>query len=97
MKTELLSGNWNLIKGKLKKKYGQLTENDLTYVEGEEDELLGRLQRKTGQTREELERFLDEGTDTIPSSGTRRNDLGGDQPGLNEVEQGRQSETRRAI
>ncbi|MFO7934975.1 MAG: CsbD family protein [Bacteroidales bacterium] len=47
-------GNWNEVKGKLKEKYGQLTDDDLTYLEGKEDQLLGRLQKATGKTREEL-------------------------------------------
>ncbi len=47
-------GSWNEAKGKLKQKYGDLTDDDLTYVEGKEEELLGRLQKKTGKTRDEL-------------------------------------------
>jgi len=49
-----LKGKWNELKGKLKQKYGDLTEDDLKYVEGKEDELLGNLQKKLGKTREEL-------------------------------------------
>jgi len=49
-----LKGNWNQIKGQLKQKYGDLTEDDLTYVEGKEDELLGKLQKRTGKAKEEL-------------------------------------------
>ena len=51
-------GNWNEIKGKLKQKYGDLTDDDLTYAEGKEDELLGRIQKKTGRTKEELKKEL---------------------------------------
>jgi uncharacterized protein YjbJ (UPF0337 family) len=47
-------GSWNEIKGKLKQKYGELSDDDLVYLEGKEDELLGRLQKKTGRTKEEL-------------------------------------------
>lgn len=47
-------GNWNEAKGKLKQKYGSLTDDDLTYVEGKEDELLGRLQKKLGKSKEEI-------------------------------------------
>ena len=47
-------GNWNEVKGKLKQKYGDITDDDLSYVEGKEDELLGRLQKKTGKSKEEL-------------------------------------------
>jgi uncharacterized protein YjbJ (UPF0337 family) len=49
-----LRGSWNEIKGKLKQKYGQLTDQDLTFAEGKEDELLGRLQKRLGKTKEEL-------------------------------------------
>ena len=49
-----IKGNWNVLKGKMKQKYGELSDKDLTYVEGQEDELLGRLQKKTGKAREEL-------------------------------------------
>lgn len=54
-----IRGNWNVIKGKLKQEYGDLTDNDLTYTEGKEDELLGRIQRKTGRTKDEIKRFID--------------------------------------
>ncbi|MDY0344840.1 MAG: CsbD family protein [Lentimicrobium sp.] len=49
-----IKGNWNVLKGKLKQKYGELTDDDLTFAEGKEDELLGRLQNKTGRARQEL-------------------------------------------
>lgn len=49
-----IKGNWNEVKGKLKQQYGELTDDDLTYVEGKEDELLGRLQKKTGKSKEKL-------------------------------------------
>lgn len=49
-----LKGHWNEAKGKLKQKYGQLTDDDLTFAEGKEDEMLGRLQQKLGRTKEEM-------------------------------------------
>ncbi|MEE4215849.1 MAG: CsbD family protein [Bacteroidales bacterium] len=49
-----IKGNWNELKGKIKQKYGQLTDDDLQFAEGKEDELLGRLQKKTGETKEKL-------------------------------------------
>jgi len=49
-----IKGNWNEIKGKIKQKYGDLTDDDLAYVEGKEDELLGDLQKKLGKTKEEI-------------------------------------------
>ncbi len=53
-------GDWNIAKGKLKQKFAQLTDNDLRYTEGQEVELVGRLQKLTGQTREEMERVIRE-------------------------------------
>lgn len=55
MSTKLdFKGNWNEVKGKLKQKYGSLTDDDLVFSEGKEDELLGRLQQKTGKAKEQL-------------------------------------------
>jgi len=55
MTTQEIKGNWNIAKGKLKQKWAKLTDSDLQYVEGKEDELLGRIQKKTGETREAVE------------------------------------------
>jgi len=49
-----LKGNWNQIKGKLKQKYGQLTDDDLAFADGKEDELLGRLQERLGKKKEDI-------------------------------------------
>jgi uncharacterized protein YjbJ (UPF0337 family) len=54
-----LKGNWNVIKGKLKQQYANLTDDDLMYEQGKEDELFGRLQKKTGQTKEQLKSWID--------------------------------------
>jgi uncharacterized protein YjbJ (UPF0337 family) len=53
-----LKGNWNEIKGKLKQKYGQLTDDDLTFEEGKEDEVLGRIQQRTGEAKENIRDFI---------------------------------------
>lgn len=58
--TDKIRGNWNTVKGKLKQEYGELTEDDLTYEEGLEDELIGRIQKKTGKTKEEVKNFIDQ-------------------------------------
>ena len=55
-----IKGNWNQIKGKLKQKYAELTDDDLQYSEGKEDELLGRLQEKTGKSKDEVRRMINE-------------------------------------
>jgi uncharacterized protein YjbJ (UPF0337 family) len=49
-----IKGSWNEIKGKLKQQYAKLTDNDLKFAEGKEEELIGRLQRKLGKTRDEV-------------------------------------------
>ena len=53
-----LKGRWNEIKGKVKQAYGTLTDDDLKYEEGKEDELLGRLQTRTGKARQELVKWI---------------------------------------
>jgi uncharacterized protein YjbJ (UPF0337 family) len=53
-------GSWNEVKGKLKQKYGQLTDDDLTFAEGKEEELLGRVQKRTGRTKEQLRQEIEE-------------------------------------
>jgi len=54
-----VKGNWNEVKGKLKQKYGQLTDQDLMFAEGKEDELLGRLQKRLGKSQDELRSELE--------------------------------------
>jgi len=58
-KTEL-KGNWNEQKGKLKQKFALLTDNDLMYAEGKKDEMLGKLQKKLGKTKDELDKIMRE-------------------------------------
>lgn len=53
-----LKGNWNEVKGKLKAKYADLTDDDLKFVEGKEEELLGRLQQKLGKSKEEVQKII---------------------------------------
>ena len=52
-------GTWNEIKGKLKQKYAGLTDDDLLFVEGKEEEMLGRLQKRTGQAKEYLRKEIE--------------------------------------
>ncbi len=49
-----IKGSWNEVKGKLKQKYAHLTDDDLLFVEGKDEELLGRLQKSLGRTKEEI-------------------------------------------
>ncbi|WP_187656824.1 CsbD family protein, partial [Flavobacterium macrobrachii] len=52
MNTKELAGKWNELKGILKQKYADLTDDDLLFVEGKEEELYGRIQQKIGKTKE---------------------------------------------
>lgn len=58
MNSTEIKGNWNELKGKLKKKYANLTDNDLLYEEGQEEELYGRLQKKLGKTKSEVQKII---------------------------------------
>jgi uncharacterized protein YjbJ (UPF0337 family) len=55
-----IKGGWNELKGKIKQAYGDLTDDDLTREEGKDDELLGKLQQKTGKGRDELVKWINE-------------------------------------
>ena len=54
-----IKGNWNIAKGKIKQEWGELTDDDLDYKEGKEDELVGQIQKKTGESKERVNEFLD--------------------------------------
>ena len=58
MNTTEIKGNWNELKGKLKQKYADLTDDDLMFAEGKEDEMYGKLQQKLGKTKEELKQIF---------------------------------------
>jgi uncharacterized protein YjbJ (UPF0337 family) len=57
---QVLQGQWNQIRGELKKRWGQLTEDDLRFANGNVDQLIGRIQSKTGEARDAIERFLND-------------------------------------
>ena len=58
MDTLQIKGKWNEIKGRLKQQYADLTDDDLMYEEGQEDQLIGKLQQKLGKTRDEVIKML---------------------------------------
>jgi uncharacterized protein YjbJ (UPF0337 family) len=60
MTTLELKGDWNITKGKLKQKWAQLTDDDLQFVAGKQDELLGRIQKRTGETNEAIQKTIRE-------------------------------------
>jgi len=49
-----LKGNWNEVKGKMKQEHAHLTDDDLEYEDGKDDEFFGRLQQKLGKTKDEI-------------------------------------------
>ncbi len=60
MTTLEIKGDWNIIKGNLKQKWARLTDDDLQFIEGKQDELLGRIQKRTGESRETVEAAIKE-------------------------------------
>jgi uncharacterized protein YjbJ (UPF0337 family) len=60
MTTLEIKGDWNITKGKLKQKWAKLTDADLQYTEGQQTELVGRIQKRTGETREAVEKAIHE-------------------------------------
>ncbi|OIN61123.1 CsbD family protein [Arsenicibacter rosenii] len=58
MNETTIKGAWNELKGKIKQAYGDLTDDDLTYEEGKEDEMWGRVQQKTGKTKDEIKKAV---------------------------------------
>ncbi|MEP6746269.1 MAG: CsbD family protein [Bacteroidota bacterium] len=54
-----LNGSWNDLKGKAKKQYADLTDNDLLYEEGKDDEMVGRIQKKIGKTKDEVIKWIE--------------------------------------
>ena len=56
--TQKMKGNWNVMQGKLKQEYAELTDDDLQYAEGKEDEVIGKIQKKTGKAMSEIKSFI---------------------------------------
>ena len=67
MTTLEIKGDWNITKGKLKQKWAKLTDDDLVFSAGKQDELIGRIQKRTGETREAVEKAVKESCATCCS------------------------------
>ncbi|MBI5172265.1 MAG: CsbD family protein [Candidatus Melainabacteria bacterium] len=59
MNWDELKGDWKIATGKLKAKWGKLTDDDMTQINGKREELSGRLQKQYGQSKEEAEKQID--------------------------------------
>lgn len=60
MNWDIVQGNWTQWKGRLKEKWGDLTDDDLQMLDGKKDQLAGKLQERYGIAREEAEKQLDD-------------------------------------
>ena len=60
MNWDQIAGNWKQFKGHVQEKWGKLTDDDLQFAEGKNDELFGRIQKRTGETREAVEKAVKE-------------------------------------
>ena len=67
-----IKGNWRQQKGRLKEKWGELTDDDLDRIDGKRDQLLGFLQNRYGRTKEVAEREVREFEDNLRSVGADR-------------------------
>ena len=59
MNRDQMAGRWNVLKGKIREKWGKLTEDELDQIEGQREQLIGRIQKLYGDSREDIERELD--------------------------------------
>lgn len=59
MNNQTLKGEWNQLKGTVKQKWAELTDDDLTHIEGDRDKLVGRVQERYGHSREDAEHDVD--------------------------------------
>jgi uncharacterized protein YjbJ (UPF0337 family) len=66
--TLIAKGNWHIVSGKLKQKWATLTDDDLKYLDGKQEEMLGRMQKRTGVARAELEKTIREYRDSCDCS-----------------------------
>jgi len=68
---QALEGNWNEIKGKVREKWGQISDNELEMLKGKGDQLVGAIQRKTGEARDKIERFLTQAVESGAAATSR--------------------------
>jgi uncharacterized protein YjbJ (UPF0337 family) len=72
---EKIMGNWNQLKGKVKQRWGQLTDDELSEVEGNFDQLVGLVQQKTGEGRQQIERILGDLSDQAGGTFTQASEM----------------------
>jgi uncharacterized protein YjbJ (UPF0337 family) len=72
MNKDILQGNWNIIKGKIKEKWANLSDNDLAEINGKREQLVGKLQKKYGIAKERAEREIAEWERTFETKETHK-------------------------
>jgi uncharacterized protein YjbJ (UPF0337 family) len=65
MNWDQVEGQWGVVKGKARQKWGKLTDNDLQLIKGKRDELVGKIQARYGRQRDEAEKEVDRWIDTV--------------------------------
>lgn len=70
MNKELFQGKWHEYKGKVKEKWGKLTDNDLTQINGKREELIGKLESQYGYAKDRAEKEINEFEKTFASKGS---------------------------
>jgi len=104
MNTDVLRGKWNQMKGQVKSKWGQLTDDELMQINGDKDKLIGKLQQKYGRTKDEISREVEsffkqfDTQSTTQKTGTGQRVGGqdsGDEPSLHQDD--RSTERKRKI
>lgn len=73
MNSDQFEGQWKQLKGKVKQRWGKLTDDDLTTLSGKKDELVGKVQQRYGITREQAEREADEWASTVAADTDKAN------------------------
>lgn len=68
MNTQKLQGSWNMLRGRIKEKWSNLSDDDLQFTSGRIDQLISKIQHKTGETREAIEHYLNELTESSHST-----------------------------
>lgn len=58
--SDKVKGNWHVVKGKLKQQWADLTDDDLLYDEGKDDEVMGKIEKRTGETKDNINKFLND-------------------------------------
>ena len=71
MNNDILKGRWNQVKGEIRTKWAKLTDNDVMYIQGEAEKLVGKLQERYGYKREQAHKELNEFLNAPPGQPRR--------------------------